>query len=154
MEKATFGAGCFWGVEASFQRLPGVISTAVGYMGGMLKNPTYEDVSTGKTGHSEVVQIVYEPTKISFEELLNIFWVIHDPTQLNRQGPDIGSQYRSVIFYHDEEQKREAEKMIEKLERSGRFKNPVVTQVVPVSAFYPAEEYHQKFYKKLSERKK
>lgn len=151
---ATFAAGCFWGVEDKFGKIEGVVRTTVGYTGGSVQNPSYQQVCRGNTGHAEAIHIFFDPAVVSYSELLDAFFRLHDPTQLNRQGPDIGSQYRSVIFYHDEEQKREAEKMIEKLERSGRFKNPVVTQVVPVSAFYPAEEYHQKFYKKLSERKK
>jgi peptide-methionine (S)-S-oxide reductase len=148
MEKATFGAGCFWGVEAAFQNIKGIKSTTVGYMGGNLKNPTYRDVCTNKTGHAEVVQILYDQTKISYEHLLNIFWNIHDPTQLNRQGVDIGTQYRSVIFYHSENQKQIAEKSRNKQQKTGKYKNPITTEITPNKEFYPAEEYHQKYLEK------
>ena len=146
MEKATFGAGCFWGVEDRFQKIKGVVLTKVGYMGGTLKNPTYEDVCTDKTGHVEVVQMTYDPSIISYEELLEIFWSIHDPTQLNRQGPDIGTQYRSVMFYHTVEQKKIAEKSKQK--QSNMYKNKIFTEIKPAEEFYPAEEYHQKYLKK------
>lgn len=145
MQKATFGAGCFWHVEDTFRRAPGVISTMVGYMGGSLKNPTYEGVCTDTTGHAEVVQVTYDPTKISYDELLNIFWSIHDPTTLNRQGPDHGTQYRSVIFYHTPEQKAEAETSKKNLELSKKYPHKIVTEIQKASAFYPAEEYHQQY---------
>ena len=148
MKKATFGAGCFWGVEATFRRTPGVIETAVGYSGGHQANPTYEDVCTDRTGHAEVVRVEFDPGKVSFEELLEVFWLSHDPTQENRQGPDCGSQYRSVIFYHDEAQKKEAESSKAQFESLGRYRRPIVTQIVPAEPFYRAEEYHQQYLKK------
>ena len=148
MEKATFGAGCFWGVEAVFQNIKGVKSTTVGYMGGILQNPTYEDVCTDKTGHAEVVHIEYDPTIVTYQDLLTIFWDNHDPTQLNRQGPDKGIQYRSVIFYHTEQQKKIAELSKKKQQDSGKYKRPIVTQILQATAFYPAEEYHQKYFEK------
>jgi len=144
MEKATFGAGCFWHVEAAFQKVKGVTSTTVGYTGGKLRSPTYEDVCTDKTEHAEVVQITYDPSKVSYEKLLEIFWNIHDPTQLNRQGPDTGTQYRSVIFYHNEQQKKIAEESKKKL----KYKKPIVTEITKAKEFYPAEEYHQKYLEK------
>ncbi len=147
-ETATFGAGCFWGVEATFRRTPGVISTLSGYIGGTLQNPTYEEVCTDTTGHAEAVQIEFDPSKISYEDLLNIFWTNHDPTTLNRQGPDVGTQYRSAIFYHSDEQKSLAEASKEAMNSSGKFKNPIVTEITPVSTFYPAEEYHQRYLEK------
>lgn len=142
---ATFGAGCFWGVEERFRTTPGVISTAVGYEGGTMENPTYEDVCTDTTGHAEVVQIEFDSEKVSYEALLEIFWANHNPTTLNRQGPDIGTQYRSVIFYHSPEQKAAAEKSKAALEASGKWKQPIVTQIVPAQAFYKAEDYHQQY---------
>jgi peptide-methionine (S)-S-oxide reductase len=146
---ATFGAGCFWGVEAAFSKLNGVVSTAVGYMGGTLKNPTYKDVCTGQTGHAEVVQVTYDPSKIRYEQLLAVFWSIHDPTQLNRQGPDIGTNYRSVIFYHDPEQGKIARKSKEAMEISGVFRfGKIMTMIVPAPEFYRAEEYHQHYHEK------
>ena len=148
MKKATFGAGCFWGIEASSQNITGIQSAIVGYMGGNTKNPTYEEVCTNTTGHAEVLHINYDETVISFEKLLDIFWETHDPTQLNRQGPDRRSQYRSVIFYHDEEQKKTAELSKNTLERSGKFSKPIVTEIVKAPEFYPAEEYHQKYFEK------
>jgi peptide-methionine (S)-S-oxide reductase len=148
MKKATFGAGCFWGVEAEFQRLPGVVDTAVGYSGGTLLNPSYEDVCNGRTNHAEVVQVEYDPSVISYEELLETFWTTHDPTQLNRQGPDVGTQYRSVIFFHNDEQKAEAEESKQRFESLGRFRRPIVTQIVPAEPFYRAEEYHQQYLRK------
>lgn len=148
MEKATFGAGCFWGVEARFRKVKGVIDAIVGYTGGKTKNPTYKDVCTDKTGHAEVVQVTYDPSIVSYEELLEIFWNIHNPTTLNRQGWDIGTQYRSVVFYHSEEQKEKAIKLKEKLDKSGRYKKPIVTEITPASEFYKAEEYHQRYYEK------
>lgn len=147
-ELATFGAGCFWGVEAAFQKIKGVKATTVGFMGGRLKNPTYEDVCTDATGHAEVVQIEYDPAEVSYQDLLDVFWSIHDPTTPNRQGPDIGSQYRSVIFFHTPEQGESATLSKSKLEGLGVFKEPVVTEIVPAEEFYKAEEYHQKYYQK------
>jgi peptide-methionine (S)-S-oxide reductase len=148
-KKATFGAGCFWGVEAAFGKVPGVVSTEAGYMGGTLKNPTYEDVCTGKTGHAEVVQITYDPDKVSYGHLLDIFWSVHDPTQMNRQGPDIGTNYRSVIFYHDAEQATLAKKSKENLEVSGVFRfGKIMTSIEPAAEFYRAEEYHQHYHEK------
>ena len=148
METATFGAGCFWGVEATFRQMPGVVSTSVGYMGGTLDSPTYEDVCTDKTGHAEVVQIIYDPLKTSYDDLLRVFWQNHDPTTLNRQGPDLGTQYRSVIFYHTPEQEAVARASKEGLERAGAFNRPIVTEIVPASAFWRAEEYHQQYLEK------
>ena len=148
-KKATFGAGCFWGVEAAFINVPGVVTTEVGYMGGTLKNPTYEDVCTGKTGHAEVVQISYDPVKVTYERLLDVFWSVHDPTQLNRQGPDIGTNYRSVVFYYDTEQGRIARKSKENLEASGVFRfGKIMTAIMPAQEFFRAEEYHQQYYEK------
>lgn len=148
MEKATFGAGCFWGVEAAFRKVKGVKSTAVGYMGGTLEDPRYEDVCTDRTGHAEVVQIEFTPEEISFDELLEVFWDIHDPTTLNRQGPDVGTQYRSVIFYHGEEQKEKAVTSKEELQRSGRYHNEIVTEITLATRFFRAEEYHQRYHEK------
>jgi peptide-methionine (S)-S-oxide reductase len=145
MEKATFGAGCFWHVEEAFRNLKGVLSTRVGYMGGTLKDPTYEDVCTDKTGHAEVVEVTFDPKTISYENLLNLFWDIHDPTTKNRQGPDIGTQYRSVIFSHTPEQKTIAEQSKNDLERSGKYKKKIVTEITKASVFYTAEEYHQQY---------
>jgi peptide-methionine (S)-S-oxide reductase len=146
--KATFGAGCFWGVEAEFRRHKGVLAAAVGYSGGHKENPTYEEVCSGRTGHTEVVHVAYDPSVISYEELLNVFWNCHDPTQVNRQGPDIGEQYRSVIFYHTPEQEAAAIASKEKLEKSGRYDRPIATQIEPVSKFWRAEEYHQRYLEK------
>jgi peptide-methionine (S)-S-oxide reductase len=148
MEIATFGAGCFWGVEATFQKIKGVLKTTVGYMGGTIKNPTYEDVCTDKTGHVEVVQIQFDKKIITYEKLLDVFWETHDPTQLNRQGFDFGTQYRSVIFYHNEKQKISAENSKNKKEKTGKFKKPIVTAIIPAKEFYKAEEYHQNYLKK------
>lgn len=145
---ATFGAGCFWGVEAAFQNKKGVISTTVGYMGGHTKNPTYEDVCTDTTGHAEVIHILYNPDGISYEELLEIFWNSHDPTQYNRQGLDFGTQYRSVIFYHTGNQRKIAELSKQKQEKKQKFHKLLVTEIVKATEFYPAEEYHQKYLKK------
>ncbi|MCZ6622869.1 MAG: peptide-methionine (S)-S-oxide reductase MsrA [Deltaproteobacteria bacterium] len=145
MQKATFGAGCFWGVEAAFRKVKGVVSSAVGYSGGSLKNPTYEDVCTDQTGHAEVVEVKYDPAKVSYDELLKVFWEIHDPTTLNRQGPDIGTQYRSAILFHTPEQKSAAEASKERLQSSGKYKKPIVTEITPASEFYQAEEYHQQY---------
>ena len=146
--KATFGAGCFWHVEDLLSKTKGVKSTQVGYTGGQLPNPTYEEVCTDRTGHAEAVEVEYDPDEISFEELLDVFWNNHNPTTLNRQGPDVGIQYRSAIFYHNDEQKGIAEKSIESLDKSGRFENAIVTQIVPAPTFYKAEEYHQKYFQK------
>ncbi|HEY2930794.1 MAG TPA: peptide-methionine (S)-S-oxide reductase MsrA [Acidobacteriota bacterium] len=148
IEKATFAAGCFWGVEATFRRIPGVAATAVGYIGGTLPEPTYEDVCTDRTGHAEAVEVQFNPSRVSYRELLKVFWENHDPTTPNRQGPDVGTQYRSAIFYHTPEQEAEASNSKEELERSGRFKRPVVTEIVPASRFYRAEDYHQQYLEK------
>jgi len=144
-EKATFGAGCFWGVEVAFREVKDVTDAAVGYSGGNMENPTYRDVCTGRTGHAEVVEIEYDPAQVSYEELLRVFWENHNPTELNRQGPDTGTQYRSAIFYHTEEQRKAAEESKRALEESGRFRRPVVTVIEPASAFFRAEEYHQQY---------
>ena len=145
METATFGAGCFWGVEESFRQIPGVLDTAVGYLGGHTQNPTYQDVCTDETGHAEVVQVTYDPAKVSYEQLLNTFWESHDPTTLNRQGPDIGTQYRSAVFFHSPEQERLARASKERMQASGKFRRPIVTEITPASTFYRAEDYHQKY---------
>ena len=148
MEKATFGGGCFWGVEVAFRQIPGVTATQVGYMGGNLKNPTYKDVCTDRTGHAEVVEVSFDPAKVSYEDVLKVFWTCHDPTQMNRQGPDVGTQYRSVIFYHTPEQQAAAEASRQELERAGAFKRPIVTAVLPATEFWRAEEYHQQYLEK------
>ena len=148
MEKATFGAGCFWGVEATFRQIDGVKATAVGYMGGSLKDPTYKDVCTDRTGHAEVVEVEYDPSKVSYDDLLKVFWANHDPTQLNRQGPDVGTQYRTVIFFHNPEQEAAAKASKEKLQASGAYKRPIVTAIVPAAEFWRAEEYHQQYLEK------
>lgn len=148
MQKATFGAGCFWGVEAAFHRLEGVSSTSVGYMGGGGKEPTYHDVCSGQSGHAEVVRVEYDPSEVSYEDLLTVYWQIHDPTTLNRQGPDIGTQYRSVIFFHNAEQEALATASKEKLQSSGRFNREIVTQITPASDYYLAEDYHQQYIEK------
>jgi len=145
MPTATFGAGCFWGVEAAFARVSGVRSTVVGYAGGSLARPTYHQVCSGRTGHAEVVQVDYDPEKVSYQELLEVFWAEHDPTQLNRQGPDLGSQYRSVIFVHDPEQERIARASKAEREHSGRYQRPIVTEITTFSSFWRAEEHHQKY---------
>ena len=144
-ELATFGAGCFWGVEAAFQQVPGVIDTAVGYSGGETPNPTYKDVCTDETGHAEVVQVTFDPSKVSYEQLLDVFWKVHDPTQVNRQGPDFGTQYRSVIYYHDEAQKTAAEQS--RLAEQKNWPQPIVTEIVPLTKFYTAEAYHQDYFR-------
>jgi len=146
MEKATFAAGCFWGVEAEFNKIKGVKDTIVGYTGGNTKNPTYEEVCNDKTGHAEAIQITYDPEELSYDGLLDAFWRIHDPTQLNRQGPDVGKQYRSAIFYHNQEQKDIAEKS--KDNQQQKYDKKITTEISPVKEFYPAEEYHQKYFQK------
>jgi peptide-methionine (S)-S-oxide reductase len=148
MAKATFAAGCFWGVEATFRQLPGVISTRVGYTGGHSANPTYKQVCTDTTGHAEAVEVDYAPAKLSYDKLLEVFWENHDPTQLNRQGPDWGKQYRSAIFFHTPEQEAAAKASKEKLEKSRRFSKPIVTQIVPAETFFEAEDYHQQYLEK------
>jgi peptide-methionine (S)-S-oxide reductase len=147
-QKATFAAGCFWGVEAAFRQVPGVVDAAVGYTGGKLPNPTYEDVCTDRTGHAEAVQVEFDPAKVSYDRLLDVFWENHDPTTKNRQGPDVGTQYRSAIFFHDAEQERAAKDSIVHQEKSGRFRRPIVTEIVPAAEFWRAEEYHQRYLEK------
>jgi len=147
-EIATFGAGCFWGVEAAFQRVSGVVDTTVGYSGGETPNPTYKDVCTDETGHAEVVQVAFDPRKVSYEQLLDVFWQAHDPTQVNRQGPDFGTQYRSAIFFHSPEQEAAAKQSRAALEASGKLERPIATEITPASTFYRAEEYHQKYLQK------
>ena len=146
LEKATFGSGCFWCTEAVFDELAGVKSAVSGYSGGRLPDPTYEQVCSGLTGHAEVIQVTYDPKKISYAELLEVFWQTHDPTTLNRQGPDVGTQYRSAVFYHNDEQRREAEHYKAKLDESGAFNDPIVTEIVKFEKLYPAEDYHQDYY--------
>jgi len=148
MAKAIFAAGCFWGVEATFRQLPGVVSTRVGYTGGALTNPTYKDVCTDRTGHAEAVEVEYDPSQLPYEKLLDVFWQNHDPTQLNRQGPDWGTQYRSAIFFTSPEQEAAAKASKERLEKSGRYNKPIVTQIVPAATFYEAEDYHQQYLEK------
>jgi peptide methionine sulfoxide reductase msrA/msrB len=147
-ETATFAAGCFWGVEYQFSQFKGVLSTAVGYTGGLTTNPTYAQVCTDRTGHAEAVEIRFDPSKVSYEELVRFFFTMHDPTEVDRQGPDVGTQYRSVIFYHNQDQKTVAEKIMAELNASGHYRGPLATSLVPAAAFYPAEEYHQKYYEK------
>ena len=147
-KKATFGAGCFWGVEAAYRQIPGVLSTTVGYVGGTLDKPTYKDVCSGRTGHAEVVEVAYDPARITYDDLLTVFWENHDPTTLNRQGPDVGAQYRSAIFYHDEAQKAAAVASKEERDRSGRHPRPIVTEITPATQFYEAEDYHQQYLEK------
>jgi peptide-methionine (S)-S-oxide reductase len=147
-DKATFAAGCFWGVEDILMNTPGVLSTSVGYIGGHYPNPDYQSVCTGATGHAEAVELAFDPAVISYEQLLNIFFRLHDPTTKNRQGPDIGTQYRSAIFYHSDEQKQQAEDTIAKLNAAGKFKSPIVTEVVAASEYYAAEDYHQQYFQK------
>ena len=158
MEKATFGAGCFWGVEKAFRRIDGVTDAAVGYAGGTTRNPTYENVCTGRTGHAEVVEVTFDPQQVSFERLLEVFWACHDPTQLNRQGWDVGTQYRSVIFFHSPEQEKQAGESLQALQLSGKGDgNPgddkIVTQISPASDFWRAEEYHQRYVEKQGKRR-
>ncbi len=148
MEKATFGAGCFWGVEAAFRQIDGVISTAVGYSGGRTANPTYRDVCSDETGHAEVVEVEFDPAKVSYERLLDVFWENHDPTTLNRQGPDVGSQYRSAIFFHTPAQEATARESKARLAAAKRFRRPIVTEIEPAATFYRAEDYHQQYLEK------
>ena len=147
-EKATFGAGCFWGVEATFREIPGVLDAESGYMGGSLENPTYQDVCTDRTGHAEVVQVTFDPAKVSYEQLVEAFWKLHDPTQVNRQGPDFGKQYRSAIFFHSPEQEATAKASKERLQKSGVHSKPIATEITPASTFWRAEEYHQRYLEK------
>ena len=149
-EHATFAAGCFWGVEADFRKLPGILNTSFGYTGGHTRNPTYQEVCTHTTGHAEAVQVTFDPDKVSFADLVRAFYDLHDPTTRNRQGPDVGSQYRSAIFYHSEAQKSVAEAITSDLDQSGKFRYPIVTEIVPGGKFYKAEEYHQRYYEKHS----
>jgi peptide-methionine (S)-S-oxide reductase len=146
MEQATFGAGCFWGVEYVFRRVPGVVDVVVGYAGGTVPNPTYEQVCSHTTGHAEVAQVTFDPARITYEQLLEVFWAMHDPTQVNRQGPDVGEQYRSVIFTHSPEQQRAAEESRRRAQ--ARFGRPIATDIRPLDAFYPAEPYHQRYYER------
>jgi len=148
IQMATFGAGCFWGVESAFSRVPGVTGTTVGYMGGTQDNPTYHDACTGSTGHAEVVQVTFDPLKVSYEQLLDVFWNIHDPTTPDRQGVDIGSQYRSAIFYHNPEQKIAAERSRDQVNQSGIFLRPIITEITPATVFWRAEDYHQRYHEK------
>jgi peptide-methionine (S)-S-oxide reductase len=148
MAKATFGAGCFWGVESAFRQVKGVTDVAVGYAGGTLKNPTYQDVCTDQTGHAEVVEVDFDPAQVSYEKLVRTFFDIHDPTTLNRQGPDFGKQYRSVIFYHDAEQEAIARKVKDELDNAGQFSRKIVTQIAPAPEFYRGEDYHQRYFEK------
>jgi peptide-methionine (S)-S-oxide reductase len=148
MELATFGAGCFWGVESAFRQIPGVTDVKVGFAGGTTANPSYKEVCTGRTGHAEVAQVTFDPAVVSYERLLDAFWNMHDPTTLNRQGPDVGTQYRSAIFFHSPEQEAAAKASLARLASSGRFKRPIVTQIAPAGTFYPAEDYHQRYFEK------
>ena len=147
-ETATFAAGCFWGVEAAFREVPGVIEVYSGYAGGTKENPTYREVCGGRTGHAESVEVTYDPDRVSYDQLLAVFWENHDPTQLNRQGPDVGTQYRSAIFFYSPEQEAAARASKERLAASGRFRRPVVTEIVPAAPFWKAEEYHQRYFEK------
>jgi peptide-methionine (S)-S-oxide reductase len=147
-EKATFAAGCFWGVEAAFRQVPGVLDAAVGYSGGAFPNPTYEDVCTGRTGHAESVQVEFDPARVSYDQLLDVFWENHDPTTLNRQGPDVGTQYRSVIFVEGPEQEKAAKESKERLEKSGLYRRPIVTEIASAQPFWRAEDYHQRYLEK------
>jgi peptide-methionine (S)-S-oxide reductase len=146
MEKATFAAGCFWGVESVFEQVPGVVGTRVGYAGGRTESPTYREVCSGRTGHAESVEVTFDPTQVSYEQLVDVFFMNHDPTTRNRQGPDVGEQYRSAIFVHAPEQERIAREKLQQLDRSGRYRGPIVTEIVPAARFWEAEEYHQKYY--------
>jgi len=145
---ATFGAGCFWGVESAFRAVKGVVDAVVGYAGGTVPKPDYRAVCTGKTGHAEVVQVEYDPARVSYEQLLEVFWQIHDPSTLNRQGPDVGTQYRSIIFYSDDHERAAAEESKRRLEESGKLARPIVTQIVPATEFYRAEDHHQRYYER------
>lgn len=147
-EKALFAAGCFWGVEAAFRRVDGVVATTVGYSGGTTQSPTYEQVCSGRTGHAEAVEVIYDPSRVTYDELLEVFWESHDPTTLNRQGPDVGEQYRSAIFYLNPRQETAARESKETLNAGGRFKRPIVTEVTAASTFWPAEDYHQQYFEK------
>lgn len=151
METATFGAGCFWGVQAAFDRVKGVTETLVGYAGGVLANPTYQDVCTGRTGHAEVVQVVFDPEQLAYEDLLKAFWECHDPTQTNRQGPDVGTQYRSVVFTHSDEQRETAHVLIAELGGDGPWNDPIITEVAPLDTFFPAEQYHDEYFRRSPE---
>lgn len=148
MAQATFGAGCFWGIESAYRRVDGVTDVAVGYSGGTKDNPTYEEVCSGRTGHTEVVQVEFDPDKVSYEALLDVFWDIHDPTTLNRQGPDLGTQYRSAIFFHDAAQQQTAKSSLLAVNEAGRYRNPIVTEITPFDKFYRGEEYHQRYFEK------
>ena len=148
MQEATFAAGCFWGVEATFRQMPGVLATRVGYIGGNTENPTYKEVCTDRTGHAEAVEVEFDSARVRYEDLLKVFWENHDPTQLNRQGPDWGTQYRTAIFFHSPEQQAIAQASKETLEKAGRYSKPIVTQIVPAATFYPAEDYHQQYLEK------
>ncbi|MEL0107555.1 MAG: peptide-methionine (S)-S-oxide reductase MsrA [Rhodospirillales bacterium] len=152
MEKATFAAGCFWGVEHTFRQVPGVTKTQVGYIGGTTDNPTYEEVCSKTTGHAEAVELEYDPDQVTYTKLLGIFWGLHDPTTKDRQGPDIGTQYRSAIFPHNDAQKKQAEVALKALDESGQFRDPIVTQIEPTARFWPAEEYHQQYFEKMGRR--
>ena len=148
MEKATFGAGCFWGIEFAFRKVEGVKEAYVGYAGGNTPNPTYQEVCSGQTGHAEVVQVEFNPDKVSYEELLELFWAIHDPTTLNRQGPDVGTQYRSAIYFHSPEQEASIKSAILIMEESRKFENPIVTEIAPIDRFFIGEDYHQRYFEK------
>jgi len=148
LEKATFGAGCFWGVESAFREIPGVVDAAVGYEGGAMQNPTYHDVCTDETGHAEVVEVQYDPLKVSYDQLLDLFWKIHDPTTLNRQGADAGTQYRSAIFFNSPAQRETAQRAMEEVAEQGLWSDPIVTSLEPLEEFYPAEEYHQRYFER------
>ncbi len=152
MQKATFGAGCFWGVEVTFRKVDGVLETVVGYTGGETAKPSYEEVCSGRTGHAEAVQLQFDPARVSYGELLDVFWDLHDPTTLNRQGPDVGTQYRSAIYVHDAEQEAAATASKERLQQTGRYRDPIVTEIVPAGEFYRAEDYHQQYFEKSPRR--
>lgn len=152
LEKAYFAAGCFWHVEDAFRQVPGVVATAVGFMGGHTESPTYKEVCTDRTGHAETTEVVYDPTKVSYDQLLDVFWSHHDPTTMNRQGPDVGSQYRSAIFYLTPEQEAKAKASKDRLQSSNKFKKPIVTEIVPATTFYKAEEYHQQYFEKTGQK--
>lgn len=149
METATFAAGCFWGVESAFRQVPGVLDVKVGYTGGAAANPTYKDVCTGRTGHAEAVQVTFDQSRVSYDQLLDVFWQIHDPTQRNRQGPDVGEQYRSAIFFHSPAQEAAAKASRDSLQASGKLRRPIATEIEPASTFYVAEDYHQRYFEKM-----